>query len=180
METKHYDKLHYHAYSTYNAVFGTHVTPPKQILWVLSLSSLDCIWHSFSFPPFEVYLHLASETVITILVITPASKCGLTEAQSLDRPLPFFGYTHPLDDLILFCVNTIYILKMPTFTSPTHTPPELQTHISNCRLYTSPWISNERDLIKSSSQFPSFFATKFVPPIIFAISPNGNSILLVA
>lgn len=50
---------------------------------------------AFTWPP----KHL----VITIFVITPASQCGLTEAQSLDGPLPFFGYTYPLDNLILFC-----------------------------------------------------------------------------
>lgn len=144
---------------------------------MLSLRSLDCIWHSFSFPPFEVYLLLASETFSYHHLSYHTSFQMWTYWGAVLGQTSLFLWTISSCCVLL---NTTYILKIPTFTSPTHTPPELQTHISNCWLCTCPWVSNERDLIKSSSQIPYFFTINSVPPIIFAMSLNGSSILLLA
>lgn len=140
----------------------------KTILWVLPLSS---IWHSFSLPPWNLsftwlpkhhFLHTPS---YLFLLITPASKCGRTQAQSLGWLLLFSGHTHPIDGLIQFdCFKFhLHFEDFQIYVSSLDFSPELQTHICNCLLYTSPWISNRTRSNKTKLPISLLFCHQICP-----------------
>ena len=165
-------------------ISGTHFTP-KHICTsvIIEVHTTTCpvsnTGHRFSLPPSwnPSFLWLPEEHLPSTLL--PRLQMW-TWAQSLDGLLLFPGYT-PLRDVFFWSCGFKHhsTSKTPKLMSPVWTCPNSKL-ISTWIPYNLLGSLTERELIRSSSWYPSSLVIKFAHVTIFAISLSGKFILPVA